>query len=79
MISITELDVEDGLEFDFTEGIMPEFESESNAQYYQVWQRNVDMLVKSPSLADQDLPLVEVETGAHKFVDHRLVDGRPVV
>ena len=32
MISLTELDAEDGLEFDFTEGIMPEFEAESNAQ-----------------------------------------------
>ena len=51
MISLTELDAEDGLEFDFTEGFMPEFEAESNAQYYQVWEGGIDPLLKSPSLA----------------------------
>jgi two-component system sensor histidine kinase QseC len=77
MISITELDAEDGLEFDFTDGIMPEFEAESNAQYYQVWERGVDLLVKSPSLGEENLPLFETKLGEHQFSDLGLVDGRP--
>ncbi len=76
MISITELDAEDGLEFDFTEGIMPEFESESNAQYYQVWQHGTDLLIKSPSLGEQNLPQFEIELGTHQFADVDLADGR---
>ena len=77
MISLTELDAEDGLEFDFTEGIMPEFDAESNAQYYQVWEQGIDLLVKSPSLAEQDLPRPETGLGEHQFVDLDLADGRP--
>ena len=76
MISITELDAEDGLEFDFTEGIMPEFESESNAQYYQVWQHGTDLLIKSPSLGEQNLPQFEIKPGTHQFADVDLADGR---
>ncbi len=76
MISITELDAEDGLEFDFTEGIMPEFESESNAQYYQVWQHGTDLLIKSPSLGEQNLPQFEIKLGTHQFADVDLADGR---
>ena len=76
MISLTELDAEDGLEFDFTEGILPEFEAESNAQYYQVWERGIDPLLKSPSLAGQDLPRLETKLGEHQFADLDLADGR---
>ena len=76
MIALTELDAEDGLEFDFTEGFMPEFEAESNAQYYQVWEHGIDLLVKSPSLAEQDLPRLEIKLGKHLFADLNLADGR---
>ena len=76
MISLTELDAEDGLEFDFTEGIMPEFEAEFNAQYYQVWELGIDPLLKSPSLAGQDLPRLETKLGEHQFADLDLADGR---
>jgi len=76
MISLTELDAEDGLEFDFTEGIMPEFEAEFNAQYYQVWELGIDPLLKSPSLAEQDLPRFETKLGEHQFADLDLADGR---
>jgi len=76
MISLTELDAEDGLEFDFSDGIMPEFEAESDAQYYQVWEHGIKLLVKSPSLAEQDLPRLETRLGNHQFVDLNLADGR---
>ena len=76
MIALTELDAEDGLEFDFTEGMMPEFESESNAQYYQVWEHGIDLMVKSPSLGEEYLPRLETKLGDHRFADLKLVDGR---
>jgi len=76
MIALTELDAEDGLEFDFTDGFMPEFEVGSNAQYYQVWEHGIDLLLKSPSLSEQDLPLPEIKPGEHQFADLNLVDGR---
>ena len=76
MIALTELDAEDGLEFDFTDGFLPEFEAESEAQYYQVWEHGTDLLVKSPSLSTQNLPMVEIKPGTHQFANLILVDGR---
>ena len=76
MIALTELDAEDGLEFDFSEGMMPEFEDESGAQYYQLWEHGVDLLVKSPSLRDDNLPRPRTAAGAHQFADLDLADGR---
>ncbi len=76
MITLTELDVEDGLEFDFSEGFLPEFEAETDAQYYQVWEHGSELLIKSPSLEDQDLPRIEIELGEHQFADLDLADGR---
>ena len=69
MISLTELDNEDGLEFDFTDdGVMDEFEIREDAQYYQVWGQGKDLLVKSPSLLDHDLPLRGVELGESTYM-----------
>lgn len=76
MMSLTELDVEDGLEFDFTEGMMPEFEAGPEAQYYQVWQHGNKPLIKSPSLKGSDLAMQDVALGGHRFADLRLLDGR---
>ena len=76
MITLTELDYEDGLEFDFTEGMMPEFEMSVDAQYYQLWERGTEPLVKSPSLGNDDLPRIDTPSGEHLFADLTLVDGR---
>jgi len=76
MIALTELDAEDGLEFDFSEGMMPEFEAETGAQYYQLWEHGVDLLVKSPSLREDNLPQIKTASGAHQFADIDLADGR---
>lgn len=76
MIALTELDAEDGLEFDFTDGFMPEFEAETDAQYYQVWEHGTDFLVKSPSLSVDNLPQFEIKPGTHQFANLILADGR---
>ena len=76
LISLTELD-EEGLEFDFAEdGVMLEFQEKSPLQYYQLWENGVDLLIKSPSLDDNDLPRIGTESGSHQFVDVKLPDGR---
>jgi len=76
LISLTELD-EEGLEFDFAEdGVMLEFQEQAPLQYYQLWQNGVDLLIKSPSLDDNDLPRIGTESGSHQFVDVKLPDGR---
>ncbi|MBW9276204.1 MAG: sensor histidine kinase N-terminal domain-containing protein, partial [Candidatus Thiodiazotropha sp. (ex. Lucinisca nassula)] len=76
LISLTELD-EEGLEFDFAEdGVMNEFELGPNSHYYQLWQLGTQLLIKSPSLLDTDLPLIGIELGRHHFADVILPDGR---
>ena len=76
LISLTELD-EEGLEFDFAEdGVMLEFHEHQAPQYYQLWENGVDLLIKSPSLGESDLPRIGTELGSHHFADVKLHDGR---
>lgn len=76
LISLTELD-EEGLEFDFAEdGVMQEFVGSEDPQYYQLWQNGSEMLIKSPTLGERDLPHVGNEPGQRHYADLELVDGR---
>ena len=76
LISLTELD-EEGLEFDFAEeGVMLEFQEHAVHQYYQLWEEGVELLIKSPSLGDRDLPMLGTSLGLHQFADLALPDGR---
>ena len=76
LISLTELD-EEGLEFDFAEeGVMLEFQQGENPEYYQLWEQGVDLLIKSPSLKETDLPRLSTVLGQHQFADLQLPDGR---
>lgn len=76
LISLTELD-EEGLEFDFAEeGVMLEFETETAPQYYQLWEEGVELLIKSPSLGDDNLPKIGTDLGQHQYADLALRDGR---
>lgn len=76
LISLTELD-EEGLEFDFAEdGVMLEFHQHQTPQYYQLWEKGADLLVKSPSLGESDLPRIGIEPGGYQFADMKLPDGR---
>ena len=76
LISLTELD-EEGLEFDFAEeGVMLEFQQGENLEYYQLWEQGVDLLIKSPSLEEANLPRLSTVLGQHQFTDLQLPDGR---
>ena len=76
LISLTELD-EEGLEFDFAEeDVMFEFKAGDAPQYYQVWDKDGELLIKSPSLDESDLPMIGTSTGQHQFADLQLPDGR---
>ena len=76
LISLTELD-EEGLEFDFAEeGVMLEFQTGDVLQYYQLWEQGAELLIKSPSLGDTDLPILGTGLGLHQFTDLTLPDGR---
>jgi two-component system sensor histidine kinase QseC len=77
LISLTELDYEDGLEFDFADdGVMSEFDVREDAQYYQVWDQAENLLIKSPSLLEFNLPLKGVGLDEHLYADIELQDGR---
>ncbi len=76
LISLTELD-EEGLEFDFAEdGVMLEFVEGDSLQYYQLWATAGELLIKSPSLGETDLPRLVVERGIEHLLDLR---ANPVV
>jgi len=77
LISLTELD-EEGLEFDFAEkDVMFEFKPGNAPQYYQVWDKDGELLIRSPSLEDRDLPIIGTDTGQHQLANLQLPDGRP--
>jgi signal transduction histidine kinase len=76
MISLTELD-DEGLEFDFAEeGVMLEFARDDEPQYYQVWDDDGNVLIRSPTLGEGDLPRAGIGAGEHRFDDLGLPDGR---
>ena len=76
LISLTELD-EEGLEFDFAEeGVMLEFQEHAVHQYYQLWEEGVELLIKSPTLGNTDLPMLGTRLDQHQFADLALPDGR---
>ncbi|PVV18681.1 MAG: hypothetical protein B6D78_15590 [gamma proteobacterium symbiont of Ctena orbiculata] len=76
LISLTELD-EEGLEFDFAEdGLMSEFLAGDSPEYYQLWEEGERLLIKSPSLAESNLPLAGVAIDTFQTSNLRLPDGR---
>ena len=76
LISLTELD-EDGVEFDFAEdGVMHEFVEAEVLQYYQLWENGETLMIKSPSLQDDNLPRPDIELGQIFYADLHLSDNR---
>ena len=65
------------VEFDFADEMMPEFEAVENPEYFQLWLDNGDMLERSRSLGDSDLPWVSVKLGETLFQDIQLASGQP--
>ncbi|MEW8496734.1 MAG: ATP-binding protein, partial [Candidatus Thiodiazotropha taylori] len=44
--------------------------------YYQLWELGTNLLIKSPSLLEADLPLAGIALGQYRFQDLTLPDGR---
>lgn len=77
MISLIEMEDDASIEFDFTEeGTMSEFVDSEDLQYYQIWENGADVLLRSPSLGDADLPLAGARPGQTHYADVELADGR---
>ena len=66
---------EDGLEFNFADEFMPEFERNENPEYFQFWYLNGDVFERSNSLNGQDLPLESKKLELPNFQDIILFEG----
>ncbi len=67
-----------GIEFDFAGEFMPEFEGETDPEYFQLW-RNTEVFERSDTLnlfAIKSLEYKEVRVGKELIVDITLPDGR---
>jgi two-component system, OmpR family, heavy metal sensor histidine kinase CusS len=71
------LGLEDEFEFEFTEAALPEFQPSRNAEYYQVWDEDGDVVAKSPSLMDAGIPWVRAPANGVRTLSLVLPDGRP--
>lgn len=67
----------DGIEFEFADEIMPEFEAEDDPQYFQIWLNGDAVLERSRSLGNDNLPRFRTPLNQHSFADLTLPDGRP--
>ena len=65
------------VEFDFADEMMPEFGDIENPEFFQLWLGNGEMLERSHSLLENDLPFLNVILGDTVFQDVELPDGQP--
>lgn len=69
--------VGDQVEFEFSDELMPEYDREEAAGYFQVWYEDGSLLERSNSLGASDL-LVELPVDAERHVEAVVLpDGRP--
>lgn len=66
----------DGLDFDFADEFMPEFESKQDPEYFQIWIDNDHVFEKSRSLHHNDLPKMDLHMDHQNIQDLILMDGR---
>jgi len=69
-------DTPEGLDFDFADEFMPEFEKVVEAEYFQIWLANGQTFERSHSLLDHDLPHSKSKSIGQKTNDLMLIDGR---
>jgi len=72
-----ELD-QNGIDLEFTDHRMPEFEHPSRGEYYQIWLRDGEMMSKSKSLGESNLPLKYGTVEHPLFKNLSLPNGRAV-
>ena len=65
-----------GLSLEEPEGLMSEFEAGDTASYYQLWLEDGQVIHRSPSLGDRDLPLPSDNDEAMDCFEFELPDGR---
>jgi signal transduction histidine kinase len=71
----SEADRDGTLDFEFAEVDLPEFRPSPLAEYFQVWRWNGEVLARSRSLGETDLPRLPAGEGP-RFQDLVLPDGR---
>lgn len=64
------------LEFEFFESDLPAYRLQSEAEYYEVWRSNGDVVGRSPSLAEQNLHVQIPAQESPSFQNTVLPDGR---
>jgi len=62
--------------FNFADEIMPEFDTGSNPEYFQLWLNNDKLYERSRSLGTSNLPRLEAKRLTHEYQDIVLPDGR---
>lgn len=66
----------DGVELEFADEFMPEFEAEKQPSYFQLWLADGSTLERSRSLGGADLKRLPALADTPRFVDGALPDGR---
>ena len=75
LVTLTEQDAS-GVELDFADEYMPEFEREKEPEYFEVWIDDWEVLERSRSLGSRDLPHLSRSSVQSRFLDMALPDGR---
>ena len=76
LVTLTEQD-RTGVEFEFADEVMGEFEDENDPQFFQLWLNDNVVQERSHSLGNGNLPRFQTPLNQHSFVDITLPDGRP--
>jgi two-component system sensor histidine kinase QseC len=66
-----------GIELDLREEFLPEYVREENAEFFQVWDEEGEVIGRSPSLGERDLPRRAGTFDAPVIWNLTLPDGRP--
>ena len=66
----------DGVDFDFADEFMPEFEAQKDPEYFQLWREDQSIFERSHSLKNNNLPYLFIQKEGMDFQDLALADGR---
>ena len=75
LVTLTEQEAS-GVELEFADEYMPEFEREEEPEYFEVWIDDWEVLERSRSLGSRDLPHLFQSSVQPRFLDVALPDGR---
>lgn len=75
LVTLTK-DTPDGIDFDFADEFMPEFERKKSPEYFQLWTHDKEVFERSHSLKEHDLEYLNIKTPGQIITDIELLDGR---